>query len=185
MKEIKNIVIGIIICLVPYTILAYWELSISDPDNIDYVNKYSKLKLFGIPLIIFVFLLLALYLIPHFVKIIKAKHNNYKHKQNRPINLIKQYHKRKYIKELNNLTNIEKDILFLYFIEPNELCHNFDENFPQLKILYNLYSKNVLYKPHDNNDVLIIDNQGIRHYKFCINKIVKKYLDKHKKLLNH
>lgn len=185
MKEIRNIVIGIIVCLVPYTILSYWELSITDLDSIDYVNKCNKLKLFGIPLIISVFLLLALYLTPYSIKIIKTKYNNYKNKKNRPINLIKKYHKKKYIKELNNLTDIEKNILFLYFIEPNELCHKFNENFSKLKILENMCDKSILYKSYDHDDILNIDNYGIKHYKFCINEIAKNYLDKHRKLLKH
>ena len=174
MRDSKSLIIGVTGSLVAGTIYLIERHILPPENNLNDISFYKKY-----PLSISILILLVVYLFaPYLIKKIKTKYKNYKEKRNRPINLIRKVHETKYIKTLSNITKIEKDILFLYYIEPNELCHKFDDYFPQLEILNNLCDKGILYKCYDN-----IKKDKIKYNEFCITEIIKKYLDSHRKLL--
>lgn len=182
MKVLKAIVSSIVAGLVIAIAIIFSELNSLSENSAKYIEKYSQLKQLLTLLKVSVLLLILLYL-PYLIKIIKVKYRNYQQEKNKPINLIEKPIKDKIINSLGKLNKTEKDVLFFYYIEHNNLCHKFDKDFSQLEIIENLYDKGILYKPYNHDNILDIDNYGIKYYKYCINEIAKNYLDRHRKLL--
>ena len=184
MKDSKSLIIGITGSMVAGTIYLIERHVLPSENSLNNIGFYKKYPLSTSILIFLVIYLSAPYIIRKIIiKYKNYKDKIYKNKKSRLTKIFNKYYKEIYIKELSNTTRIEKDILLFYYIEPNELCHKFDENFTELKTVYNLCDKGLLYKPYKHNDFLHVDDHNIEHYKICMKDKIKNYLDKHRKIL--